>query len=399
VPLIEKGNALAYIELSKLTKRFSDGSEAVRELDLSIGDGEFMILVGPSGCGKSTTLRMLAGLEEITSGEIRISGEIVNDKTPSARDIAMVFQSYALYPHMTVRDNMGFALRMAKRPRREIEQKVADAAHILDLAPYLERKPRQLSGGQRQRVAMGRAIVRDPKAFLMDEPLSNLDAKLRVQMRAEIARIQKRLGVTTVYVTHDQTEAMTLGDRVAVMRSGSLQQVDTPKRLYARPANVFVAEFIGAPAMNLLHARIDNERFVLPFGEVPLTPRLRQLVGAAEARSEVIVGMRPQDFEDARLAGSREHGLVFEADIELSESMGSETYVYCTVADGSVVSFSPDEPSGDETKPSAGRPRAVVARVSAESTIAAGERAPLWLNTEKLHLFDPLTGENLDGAD
>jgi multiple sugar transport system ATP-binding protein len=398
VTLIEKGNALPYIELSKLTKRFPDGSEAVRELDLRIGDGEFMILVGPSGCGKSTTLRMVAGLEEITSGEIRISGEIVNDKAPSARDIAMVFQSYALYPHMTVRDNMGFALRMAKRSRREIEQKVAEAAHILDLTAYLERKPKQLSGGQRQRVAMGRAIVRDPKAFLMDEPLSNLDAKLRVQMRAEIARIQKRLGVTTVYVTHDQTEAMTLGDRVAVMRSGSLQQVDTPKGLYARPANVFVAEFIGAPAMNLLRARIDNQRFVLPFGEVPLTPRLRQLLGAAQAGSEVIVGVRPQDFEDARLAGSREHGLVFEADIELSESMGSETYVYCTVADGVVVSFSSDEPSGHETNPSAERSRAVVARVSAESTIGAGERALLWLNTEKLHLFDPLTGENLDRA-
>jgi multiple sugar transport system ATP-binding protein len=388
---------VAYIELSKLTKRFPDGSEAVRELDLRIGDGEFMILVGPSGCGKTTTLRMIAGLEEITSGEISISGELVNDKAPAARDIAMVFQSYALYPHMTVRENMGFALRMARTSRREIDEKVAEAAGILDLTPYLDRKPKQLSGGQRQRVAMGRAIVRDPKAFLMDEPLSNLDAKLRVQMRAEIARIQRRLGVTTVYVTHDQTEAMTLGDRVAVMRSGTLQQVDTPQRLYAHPANVFVAEFIGAPAMNLLRARLDGDRLVLPFGDVPLTGRLRDAAGASQSRSEVIAGIRPQDFEDARLATNRAHGLVFEADIELAESMGSETYVYCKVADGTVVTFDPDQADGP-TDDSDERPRAVVARLSAESTIAAGTRAPLWINTDNIHLFDVASGNNLGGA-
>jgi multiple sugar transport system ATP-binding protein len=388
---------VADIELSKLTKRFPDGSEAVRALDLRIGDGEFMILVGPSGCGKTTTLRMIAGLEEITSGEIRISGELVNDKAPTARDIAMVFQSYALYPHMTVRENMGFALRMARKSRREIDEKVTEAAGILDLTPYLDRKPRQLSGGQRQRVAMGRAIVRDPKAFLMDEPLSNLDAKLRVQMRAEIARIQRRLGVTTVYVTHDQTEAMTLGDRVAVMRSGTLQQVDTPQALYAHPANVFVAEFIGAPAMNLLRAQIDGDRLVLPFGDVPLTGRLRQAAGASRSRSDVIVGIRPQDFEDARLAANRGHGLVFDADIELSESMGSETYVYCRVADGTVVTFDADAVDG-ASDDSDDRPRAVVARLSAESTISAGARAPLWINTEHLHLFDAASGNNLEGV-
>src|SRR3954454_6408844 len=245
---------MAEIQLDHIWKRYPDGFEAVKDMELTIGDSEFMILVGPSGCGKSTALRMIAGLEDITDGDLLIGGERVNELDPRDRDIAMVFQNYALYPHMTVRENMGFALKLSKTPQDEINRKVDEAASILDLTQHLERKPANLSGGQRQRVAMGRAIVRDPKAFLMDEPLSNLDAKLRVQMRTEVARIQQRLNVTTVYVTHDQTEALTLGDRVAVMRSGVLQQVDTPRALYNDPVNIFVAGFIGSPAMNFFAA-------------------------------------------------------------------------------------------------------------------------------------------------
>src|SRR3712207_2720708 len=243
---------MAEIVLNDVTKRYPDGFEAVKSMDLTIGDGEFMILVGPSGCGKSTALRMIAGLEDVTEGELRIGGDVVNDKAPKDRDIAMVFQNYALYPHMSVRENMGFALKLAGVDSAEIDRKVTEAARVLDLEQHLDRKPANLSGGQRQRVAMGRAIVRDPSAFLMDEPLSNLDAKLRVQTRAEVARLQDRLGTTTIYVTHDQTEAMTLGDRVAVMRAGVLQQVDTPKVLYDDPANLFVAGFIGSPSMNFV---------------------------------------------------------------------------------------------------------------------------------------------------
>src|SRR5579862_9633440 len=250
---------MAEIALEHITKRYGDGFEAVKDLNLDIADGEFMILVGPSGCGKSTALRMVAGLEDITDGELKIGGQIVNDRTPKDRDIAMVFQNYALYPHMTVRENMGFALKLAKTPQAEIDTKVNEAAKILDLEAHLERKPANLSGGQRQRVAMGRAIVRNPSAFLMDEPLSNLDAKLRVKMRGEIARIQRDNRATTLYVTHDQVEAMTMGDRVAVMRKGLLQQFDTPKRLYNEPANLFVACFIGSPEMNLVEARLEAD--------------------------------------------------------------------------------------------------------------------------------------------
>ena len=260
---------MAEITLKGVTKRYPDGTEAVKAIDLEIADGEFMILVGPSGCGKSTALRMIAGLEDISDGELIIGGEVVNDLAPKDRDIAMVFQNYALYPHMTVRDNMGFALKLAKVDQGEINQKVEEAARILDLEAHLDRKPANLSGGQRQRVAMGRAI-RDPRAFLMDEPLSNLDAKLRVQMRTEVARIQQQVGTTTVYVTHDQTEAMTLGDRVAVMRAGMIQQVASPKVLYEDPANLFVAGFIGSPAMNFLPAKIEGGSVKLPFGDAPL---------------------------------------------------------------------------------------------------------------------------------
>src|SRR3954470_13437829 len=276
---------MADIVLDKVTKRYPDGFEAVKSLDLEIADGEFMILVGPSGCGKSTALNMIAGLEDISSGELRIGGEVVNTKAPRDRDIAMVFQSYALYPHMTVRDNMAFALKLKKTPQEEIDRKVRDAADILDLNDHLDRKPANLSGGQRQRVAMGRAIVRDPKAFLMDEPLSNLDAKLRVQMRTQVARIQHQLGTTMLYVTHDQTEAMTLGDRVAVMRGGVIQQVDTPKQLYERPVNVFVAGFIGSPGMNFLPGQLDGDRLLTPIGELRLSGEMCRRVGRAEGKN------------------------------------------------------------------------------------------------------------------
>src|SRR3954470_882057 len=272
---------MANIELRDVTKRYPDGYEAVKDMSLKIEDGEFVILVGPSGCGKSTALRMIAGLEDITDGELRIGGDVVNDKAPKDRDIAMVFQNYALYPHMSVRDNMGFALKLRGVATEEINQKVEEAARILDLEQHLDRKPAQLSGGQRQRVAMGRAIVRDPSAFLMDEPLSNLDAKLRVQMRTEVSRIQQRLGTTTVYVTHDQTEALTLGDRVAVMRSGVVQQVGSPMELYNDPVNLFVAGFIGSPAMNFMPATVNGDSVDVPFGRLPLPGELRQAVQSA----------------------------------------------------------------------------------------------------------------------
>src|SRR4051812_31062321 len=272
---------MAEITLDHLTKRYPDGFEAVRDMNLKIEDGEFVILVGPSGCGKSTALRMIAGLEDISDGELRIGGEVVNDRAPKDRNIAMVFQNYALYPHMTVRDNMGFALKLAKTPEEEINKKVEDAARILDLTDHLDRKPANLSGGQRQRVAMGRAIVRDPSVFLMDEPLSNLDAKLRVQMRTEVSRIQSQLGTTTVYVTHDQTEAMTLGDRVAVMRAGALQQVGPPSELYGNPKNLFVAGFIGSPAMNFMPATIEGDTVKLPIGDIRIPDEARQRLTSA----------------------------------------------------------------------------------------------------------------------
>src|SRR5947209_12786756 len=297
---------MAEIQFDDITKRYPDGFEAVKHMDLDIKDGELMILVGPSGCGKSTALRMVAGLEDISDGQLKIGGQIGNDKAPKDRNIAMVFQNYALYPHMTVRENMGFALKLAKAPQEEIDRKVNEAARILDLEQHLERKPANLSGGQRQRVAMGRAIVRNPSAFLMDEPLSNLDAKLRVQMRTEISRIQQRLGTTTIYVTHDQTEAMTLGDRVAVMRSGVLQQVASPKVLYDDPVNLFVAGFIGSPAMNFMPGRLEGEAVRTPLGDIPipglLRSRLQSRTGDGSGR-DVIVGIRPEHFEDAYIAG------------------------------------------------------------------------------------------------
>src|ERR687896_32643 len=330
---------MAEITMEGITKRYPDGYEAVRDMDLAIADGEFVILVGPSGCGKSTALRMIAGLEDITEGELRIGDEVVNDRAPKDRDVAMVFQNYALYPHMSVRENMGFALKLRGVDKGEIDQKVEEAARILDLEAHLARKPSQLSGGQRQRVARGRAFVRDPAAFLMDEPLSNLDAKLRVQMRTEVSRIQQRLGTTTVYVTHDQTEAMTLGDRVAVMRTGVLQQVGTPMELYNEPVNLFVAGFIGSPAMNFMPATVKGDTVKLPFGDVRLPPELHDRVSSAEGR-QLIAGIRPENFEDASLVGeARDRGCAFRADIDVLESLGSELYAHFTVSsDASIES-------------------------------------------------------------
>src|SRR4051794_11285693 len=321
---------MADIVLDGVYKTYSDGYTAVKDLNLEIADGEFMILVGPSGCGKSTALNMIAGLEDISAGELRIGGEVVNKKAPRDRDIAMVFQSYALYPHMTVRDNIAFALKLAKMPKEEIDRKVNEAADILDLQNHLERKPANLSGGQRQRVAMGRAIVRSPKAFLMDEPLSNLDAKLRVQMRAEVARIQHRLNTTTVYVTHDQTEAMTLGDRVAIMLHGVLQQVASPMELYNSPKNLFVAGFIGSPGMNFLPATIDGDTAKLPMVDVKLPQEVQSRIGRVEAGRKLIAGIRPEDFEDAAMVPTetKGRGTTFKTTFDLVEAMGAEYYVH-----------------------------------------------------------------------
>jgi multiple sugar transport system ATP-binding protein len=391
---------MAEIQFKEITKRYPDGFEAVKAIDLDIGDGEFMILVGPSGCGKSTALRMIAGLEDITSGDLIIGGERVNDLAPRDRDIAMVFQNYALYPHMTVRDNMGFALKLAKTDKSEIDTKVGEAAKILDLEQHLERKPANLSGGQRQRVAMGRAIVRDPKAFLMDEPLSNLDAKLRVQMRTEVARIQRTLGTTMVYVTHDQTEAMTLGDRVAVMRAGIIQQVDTPASLYEDPHNLFVAGFIGSPSMNFLPGRLEGDTIKMPFGDAPLSEKLRsrlQREGGQGAR-DVIVGVRPEHFEDAAVEADVGERMKFRTKVDVVESMGSEIYVYFNVEAGGMDHAELTElaaDSGMEDLPSHGEGQQVVARLSAESTAAPGSEVELTIDTSQIKLFAADTGRSM----
>jgi multiple sugar transport system ATP-binding protein len=389
---------MAEIELRDVTKRYPDGFEAVKQMNLAINDGEFVILVGPSGCGKSTALRMIAGLEDISGGEMIIGGEVVNELEPKDRDIAMVFQNYALYPHMTVAENMGFALKLRGMEKSDIDSRVQEAARILDLEPHLSRKPANLSGGQRQRVAMGRAIVREPKAFLMDEPLSNLDAKLRVQMRAEVSRIQRRLGTTTVYVTHDQTEAMTLGDRVAVMRAGILQQVDTPRELYRNPGNLFVAGFIGSPAMNFFDGELNGNVVRTPLGELPLSDELRRRVESDNGSRRVIVGIRPEDFEDAEHADQAKHGYVFDAPIELTESMGSEIYAH--------FSFKGEQLETDELReladdsgagevPGAADGLQAVARLDPTSQVRAGERGRLWVDTDKIHLFDPSDGRTL----
>jgi multiple sugar transport system ATP-binding protein len=389
---------MADIVLDGITKRYPDGTEAVKDMSLEIQDGEFIILVGPSGCGKSTALRMIAGLEDISDGELRIGGDRVNDRAPKDRDIAMVFQNYALYPHMTVRDNMGFALKLAKVDKAEIDRKVEEAAKVLDLTAHLDRKPANLSGGQRQRVAMGRAIVRDPSAFLMDEPLSNLDAKLRVQMRAEVARLQSQLGTTTVYVTHDQTEAMTLGDRVAVMRGGVLQQVGSPMELYREPVNLFVAGFIGSPAMNFMPATIEGGRLNLPMVDVDV-PEGVQADGGSRS---VIAGIRPESFEDASLVGdARDRGSTFKARIEVLESMGSELYAHFRIESDKEVESDElrelAEDAGAGEVPGGGTGVAV-ARLDAASEVRQGEDAELWVDTGAIHLFDGESGRSLTSA-
>jgi multiple sugar transport system ATP-binding protein len=381
---------MAEIEFQDVTKRYGDGFEAVKHLSLDVPDGELMILVGPSGCGKSTALRMVAGLEDISDGELKIGGTVVNDKAPKDRDIAMVFQNYALYPHMTVRENMGFALKLAKVPQAEIDQKVGDAAKILDLEQHLDRKPANLSG----------AIVRNPSAFLMDEPLSNLDAKLRVQMRTEISRIQQQLETTTIYVTHDQTEAMTLGDRIAVMRAGLLQQVGPPSELYNDPVNLFVAGFIGSPSMNFLPAELDGDTLKLPIGNVRIPDSVRRALqaGPGGGRSGLIAGLRPEDFEDASLVSDRERGHVFNAKIDVLESMGSEFYAYFMVESEQITSQELDElaqDTGGSDLPRSSEGSQVVARLAAASRVRQGQEAELWFNTEHLHLFDLDSGESL----
>jgi multiple sugar transport system ATP-binding protein len=399
---------VAEIALENLTKIYPDGTEAVTSLDLEVGDGEFIVFVGPSGCGKTTALRMIAGLESITDGSVKIDGHVVNDLPPKDRDVAMVFQNYALYPHMDAAGNMGFALKMRGVPREEIAGRVREAAVILGLTDALKKKPRTLSGGQRQRVAMGRAIVRQPQAFLMDEPLSNLDAKLRVEMRAEIARIQRDLNVTTVYVTHDQTEAMTMGDRVAVMRNGFLQQVDAPQVLYDRPRNLFVAGFIGSPAMNFVKAdlaRRDGDVWV-SFGGYDL--RLDQ--AALEKRPAltrfesrpVVVGIRPEDLEDAAIVGESEPDRRLSVVCDIREDMGSEVIVHFNVPGEPVTTkeiveaLVADAPEDQEARLAAERARGTgvpfVARL--ERDTGAREREPLLLAVDvaRLHFFDPETG-------
>ncbi|TDT17890.1 carbohydrate ABC transporter ATP-binding protein (CUT1 family) [Ilumatobacter fluminis] len=382
---------MATVELDSINKVYDNGFHAIHDLDLEIQDKEFLVLVGPSGCGKSTALRMIAGLESITGGEMKIGEKVVNDVEPKDRDIAMVFQNYALYPHMSVYDNIGFALKLAKVPKEEIDQRVRKAAEILELTANLDRKPGQLSGGQRQRVAMGRAIVRQPAAFLMDEPLSNLDAKLRVQMRAEIAALQRELGVTTVYVTHDQIEAMTMGDRVAVLKDGYLQQVDTPQNLYDRPANVFVAAFIGSPSMNLFEATlsIDGDAGSIQLGSltVPLSasslqqrPSLRNYDG-----KKIVLGIRPEDYEDAEF--DKDGHPTIQAKVTLLEALGSEIMVHFGIDAPTVDSGDPD--AVDETGGGAN----AVGRFNPRSRVKPGEMATIAISTENLHFFDFETRE------
>jgi multiple sugar transport system ATP-binding protein len=398
---------MAEITLDRLTKVYGDGTRAVSDLDLEIADGEFVVLVGPSGCGKTSALRMVAGLEPITEGRVIIGGEVVNKLPPKDRDIAMIFQNYALYPHMSAFDNMAFGLKLRKVKKERRRERVGGAAKTLGLAEVLPKKPRTLSGGQRQRVAMGRAIVREPQAFLMDEPLSNLDAKLRVEMRAEIARLQRDLGVTTIYVTHDQVEAMTLGDRVAIMRDGVLQQFDVPQKLYDEPANLFVAEFIGSPAMNLVTAELAraNGAVEVRFGDhaLPVPESVagaRPALGAFEGR-RVILGIRPEDIEDASLAGNGER---LPAVVDIREDMGSEVYVHFGVGGSAVrgeeVAAAVGEDAVEVAQVEAGAKGNVwVARLDRNTTAVEGEQVELAVDTARLHFFDPETGEGIYSAD
>ncbi|UGQ14087.1 sn-glycerol-3-phosphate ABC transporter ATP-binding protein UgpC [Yinghuangia sp. ASG 101] len=394
---------MADVVLDGVGKVYTDGTRAVDALDLSVAHGEFLVLVGPSGCGKTTALRMVAGLEDISEGTVRIGDRVVNRVPSRDRDVAMVFQSYALYPHLNVRDNIGFGLRLRKLPKAEIRDRVAEAARTLGLEEHLLRKPRQLSGGQRQRVAMGRAIVREPQAFLMDEPLSNLDAKLRVQMRAQIARLTRELGVTTLYVTHDQVEAMTLGDRVAVMRKGVLQQVAPPQELYDRPVNLFVAGFIGSPAMNLLSGRLEaaGPGLAVRLGEQRLTvpDRLAAERPALRAYTDkpVIVGIRPEDLHDAADdTGEPPEGTLLRAEADLVESMGSEVHVHVRLAVPPAVTADVHElaadAGADETPDPGADTSELVARLGPRTSVTDGDTARLRVATDRMHFFDPATG-------
>jgi multiple sugar transport system ATP-binding protein len=390
---------VAEISLKGITKRYPDGTAAVSDVDLDIADGEFVILVGPSGCGKSTLLRMIVGLEDISEGELTIGGEVVNGKAPKDRNLAMVFQNYALYPHLSVRENMAFPLRLANVPDAEVTKRVEEAAKVLELTENLDRKPANLSGGQRQRVAMGRAIVRDPQAFLFDEPLSNLDAKLRVQMRTEIARVQRKYGTTTVYVTHDQTEAMTLGDRVAVLRKGVVQQVDTPRNLYNDPANLFVAGFIGSPSMNLLPGTLRGTSLELPFATVELPQEVHsRLTAGGGGERTVIAGLRPEHFEDSSLVADndRQYGTVFTSKIDVIEWLGSELYAYLPYNAGDTIGNQLNELAADlDLEQTSADESQLVARLNAASEVKAAGEAEIWLDARQLHLFDPETGESL----
>ncbi|MBD0348005.1 MAG: sn-glycerol-3-phosphate ABC transporter ATP-binding protein UgpC [Thermoleophilia bacterium] len=397
---------MAAVTFNQVSKVYLDGTRAVDRIDLDIDDAEFMVLVGPSGCGKTTALRMVAGLEEISEGVVRIGDRVVNHVPARDRDIAMVFQSYALYPHLTVYDNIAFGLKLKRMPKDEIDKRVRDAARILDLEPFLKRKPRALSGGQRQRVAMGRAIVRQPQAFLMDEPLSNLDAKLRVQMRAEISRLQRDLGVTTVYVTHDQVEAMTMGDRVAVMRKGEIQQVDSPQQLYDRPVNLFVGGFIGSPAMNLLEARIErsngslaavagSQRIGLDADTIAAHPALEGFNGRT-----VVLGIRPEDLEDASLAADARDDARLRGTVELREALGAELMIHFGVDAKRAMTEDVRELAQDVTGSVEAAPQLkedegrtiIVGRFSPRSRIREGDTVEVAVDARALHFFDPETG-------
>ena len=386
------------IKINSVGKVYPNGTRALEDVNIEINNGEFVVLVGPSGCGKTTLLRMVAGLEDITEGEISIDKKVVNEVAPKDRDIAMVFQNYALYPHMSVYDNMAFSLKLRKLPKEEIDQKVKEAAKILEIDELLERKPKALSGGQRQRVAMGRAIVRKPEAFLMDEPLSNLDAKLRVQMRAELGQLHTQLETTTLYVTHDQVEAMTMGDRVAVIRKGELQQIDTPREIYLYPKNIFVAGFIGSPSMNFVYAKVkvSSKNITLSFGEDSIkcdageNKKLKDFDG-----QEIVLGIRPEAFEDANYANTKEFSEKLNVTVTLLEQLGSDSYIHFykdikpvqTEAIEEILADEGEDISvlGDQTK--------FIARVSPNSVVKEGEKITLSIDPSKLHFFDPASGD------
>ena len=386
------------IDIKSAGKIYPNGTRALEDVNITINDGEFVVLVGPSGCGKTTLLRMVAGLEDITEGEISIGDKTVNDVAPKDRDIAMVFQNYALYPHMSVFDNMAFSLKLRKLPKDEIEQKVKEAAKTLEISELLDRKPKALSGGQRQRVAMGRAIVRNPQAFLMDEPLSNLDAKLRVQMRAELGQLHTQLQTTTLYVTHDQVEAMTMGDRVAVIRKGELQQIDTPREIYLKPKNIFVAGFIGSPSMNFVYANVgvNKSSIQLNFGNDQIEYNGEKL-GELKAfeNKEIVMGIRPEAFEDGNYANASEFSESIKVSVSLLEQLGSDSYIHFykdikpvqTEAIEEILADEGEDLSvlGDNTK--------VIARINPNSTVVEGKEIELKIDPSKLHFFDPETGD------